>query len=368
MLAGVFLLFSVIGFYADLVQGGTIPYAIVLAIAVYSGFCAVLWVLTLARLPIYWVFILAGLQTIPSWSLYLANWIGYTFHPATPAAEAGIHFAANCILGAVASSYFFLGNYMRVSGRETVLIRNELQLAHGIQKTLVPPIHRTTASFEIYGLSVPSEKVGGDLVDVVDLPGGDIVAYLADIAGHGLQAGILMGMLKTSARTALASCGLDGGAMLSNLMQTLNQVLPQVKEAHMYATFTALRLNVDGTVFCGMAASPPVLHFKASSDAVESIEREQFPLGLLAVPDFPADRLQLAPGDLLVVATDGVLEVTGRSRDAGGAEFGTEALSGLVRTHAKASLPALAQIILQTVRSFGSQLDDQTLLIVRRDA
>jgi serine phosphatase RsbU (regulator of sigma subunit) len=50
---------------------------------------------------------------------------------------------------------------------------------------------------------MPSDKVGGDLVDVVELCGGDTVAYLADIAGHGLQAGILMGMLKTAARTVL---------------------------------------------------------------------------------------------------------------------------------------------------------------------
>jgi serine phosphatase RsbU (regulator of sigma subunit) len=368
LLTGVFLLFSVIGFYTDLMHGGTVPYAIVLAIAVCSGICAVLWILTLARLRIYWVFVLAGLQTIPPWLSYLTNWIMHTFHPAVPAAEAGIHFAANGILAAVASSYFFLGNHMRVSGRETLLIRNELQLAHGIQKTLVPPIHRTTASFEIYGLSVPSEKVGGDLVDVVDLPGGDIVAYLADIAGHGLQAGILMGMLKTSARTVLAGGGLDGGAMLSNLMQTLNQVLPQVKEAHMYATFTALRLNADGSVFCGMAASPPVLHFKALTGQVEYIEREQFPLGLLPVTGFPADRLELAQGDLLVIATDGILEVAASARNAHGAEFGAEALSRVVAAHAEAGLPTLAQTILQTVHSFGKQLDDQTLLLVRRAA
>ena len=72
-----------------------------------------------------------------------------------------------------------------------------MKLAHGIQDTLVPPVALRSARFEVYGISDPSDKVGGDLVDALYLSNGDAVAYLADIAGHGLQAGILMGMLKT---------------------------------------------------------------------------------------------------------------------------------------------------------------------------
>ena len=59
-----------------------------------------------------------------------------------------------------------------------------------------PVIETTFANCEIYGISVPSENVGGDLVDAVALPSGPIVAYVADIAGHGLPAGILMAMLR----------------------------------------------------------------------------------------------------------------------------------------------------------------------------
>ena len=73
---------------------------------------------------------------------------------------------------------------MALTGKETYRLRTELTLAQGIQKTLVPPVHLHTAYFEIYGISEPSDKVGGDLVDVVQLPNGDAVAYLADIAGH----------------------------------------------------------------------------------------------------------------------------------------------------------------------------------------
>jgi serine phosphatase RsbU (regulator of sigma subunit) len=86
-------------------------------------------------------------------------------------------------------------------------MQNELKLAHGIQKTLVPPVKLRSAGFDVYGISCPSDKVGGDLVDALYLSNGDAIAYLADIAGHGLQAGILMGMLKSAARTALLDAG-----------------------------------------------------------------------------------------------------------------------------------------------------------------
>jgi serine phosphatase RsbU (regulator of sigma subunit) len=273
----------------------------------------------------------------------------------------------------VVSSYILMARYMGVTGKESVRVKNELALAHSIQKTLVPPVSFTSACFEVYGISEPSEKVGGDLVDVVQLAGGDTVAYLADIAGHGLQAGILMGMLKTSARTALTDGnGAVDGAVLSMLMQRLNTVLPQVKEAHMYATFTGLRLNADGQTFFGMAASPPLLHWSAARRAMSRIEEQQFPLGLLPVSDFPASRLGMEPGDLVVVATDGILEVTARQTNAAkrtkddAVEYGAAGLEALVAREGDKPLPELAASILKAVRGYGAQFDDQTLLLVRR--
>jgi serine phosphatase RsbU (regulator of sigma subunit) len=85
------------------------------------------------------------------------------------------------------------------------------------------------------------------LVDALELSSGDTVAYVADIAGHGLFSGIFMSMLKTAVRTALRDrdCG-DGAATLSQLMERLNSVLPEVKDVHLYATMAALRLNTNG--------------------------------------------------------------------------------------------------------------------------
>jgi serine phosphatase RsbU (regulator of sigma subunit) len=135
-----------------------------------------------------------------------------------------------------------------------------------------------------------------------------------------------------------------------------------VKEPHMYATFTGFRLGADGSVHYALAASPPLLQWHASRRAMSNTEMEQFPLGLLPVPSFDGHALHIAPGDLLVVATDGILEVC----DKPGEEFGVERLKEVIAANPSEALPALAAKILSAARGFGAQFDDQTILLVRR--
>jgi serine phosphatase RsbU (regulator of sigma subunit) len=362
--AAVFFLFSVIGFYQDLIRVGTIPYAIVLVIALVCGLNAVLWIVVASRFSWLVMLPLIGLQFLMGPLLTrLAQWMGVTFALKDADSATGVRFAGTCILAVVVISYVLFVNYFRAEGKESYRIRSELELAHGIQKTLVPPVILRTECFEVYGISEPSDKVGGDLVDALVLPNGDVVAYLADIAGHGLPAGILMGMLKTAARTALldAATGHPSGT-LPLLLEKLNRVLPDVKEPQMYATLTAFRLNADGRAWYAMAASPPVLHWSPVRRDWQRVEEEQFPLGLLPVSGFTGEAIEVGSGDLLVVATDGVLEVCNRHEE----EFGIERVEGAIAANAHAPLPELAATILANARAFGKQTDDQTLLMIRR--
>jgi hypothetical protein len=365
LLVAVFLLFSVIGFYVDLVQAkGTLPYVAALAIAAFSGLNSVLWIVVLARLQrIYMVGVIVLQFFVSGISTFIVNWMVDTFHLKAVGRDEGTNFAATCIMALVISSYVFFVSYMRREGRESFRMANELALAHGIQKTLVPPVTLRSKCFEVYGVSFPSEKVGGDLVDALFLPTGDAVAYLADISGHGLQAGILMGMLKTAMRTALLDAGeREPSRTLPVLLDRINTVLPAVKEPQMYATFTGFRLGADGSVYYALAASPPFLHWHASGQTMSGNEEAQFPLGLLPVSNFDGYTLETAPGDLLVVATDGILEVANKP----GEEYGVERLKSVIALNATDALAVLAEKILGSARGFGAQFDDQTILIVRR--
>jgi serine phosphatase RsbU (regulator of sigma subunit) len=309
-------------------------------------------------------FIHATVLQIPIWLGFSAIvwFLSSHFHLQPVPTTSGIRFGGVVMLLLVIVSYSLFIRFIRGEGREALRIRNELELAHGIQKTLVPPISLRTAHFELYGRSDPSDKVGGDLVDALLLEGGSAVAYIADIAGHGLQAGILMGMLKTAARTALLDAeSTEPQEVLPLLMDRLNRVLPNVKEPQMYATFAGFRLNPDGSVFHALAAHPPILHYHAHAK-FEHISAEQYPLGLLPVNGFSAEATSMAPGDLLIAVTDGILEACNETED----EFGLTRLQELISRHASDNLSAIADSILSAARAFGKQVDDQTLLLVRR--
>ena len=156
-------------------------------------------------------------------------------------------------------------------GRHAVRIQTELSLAHGIQQTLVPLIDLRSTRVEIYGVSLPSTEVGGDLVDVVSLPDGSVFAYVADVAGHGLPAGILMGMIKTAVHTQLFDLPSP-----TAVFDRLNEVLPAVKEPHMYATCTAQRIfenesNPACRVQYAIAGQPAMLLFSAATSTVSQL-------------------------------------------------------------------------------------------------
>ena len=118
-------------------------------------------------------------------------------------------------------------------------LMTQLEAARNMQEILVPPVRYRTRGIDLYGRSLPSDQVGGDLVDI-DASSSELFAYVADISGHGLQAGILMGMLKASIRTILLV-----QPSLPRMLEGLNAVLPGLKEQHMYTTFAALRLHKD---------------------------------------------------------------------------------------------------------------------------
>ena len=363
LIAADFLLFSVVGFYVDLMYRGMLPYAVVLTIAFSVGLNAALWIIVLSRLSMPYLIGLSLLQFFTSTiNSSLVTWMMRRFDLKPVPSEVGIHFAATAMMSAIILSYSLFVVYIRREGRESFRMRNELELAHGIQKTLVPPVGLLTKRFEVYGISHPSEKVGGDLVDAITLQNGDAVTYVADIAGHGLPAGILMGMLKTATRMDLLDAeGRQPNRTLPVLLDRLNRVLPAVKESHMYATFTGFRLGVDGNMFYALAASPPIVQWHAGDRTLSHTEEGQFPLGLLPVSSFGGGTLEVAPGDLLVVATDGILEVCNKAQE----EFGVARLKQVIAANANDPLPELATRIYAAALAFGRQFDDQTILIVR---
>ncbi len=246
-------------------------------------------------------------------------------------------------------------SFITKQGLESIRMQTELSLARGIQATLVPTISFENNSFEAFGRSIPSTEMGGDIIDIVESDG-CLLAYVADVSGHGLAAGQLMGMLKTAMRL---SHQFHQGP--SALLEAADRVLPAVKEPGMYATIALLRFDGSGEAEFASAGHVPILHYRHQSQDVEQLSMEQFPLGLIPGGDYASQQIPYFPGDLFLFLTDGISEVE-NDRDE---QFGLDRLEQLMMQHVTQPLPRIWDTIQQEVGRHGVQADDQTLLLIR---
>jgi Stage II sporulation protein E (SpoIIE) len=264
-------------------------------------------------------------------------------------------FDAIGILVGTIVGYRLLVDFIRTEGFAAVRIQTELALAHRIQATLVPTLSLQAGRFEVYGKSIPSTEMGGDLIDAVERDG-TLLAYMADISGHGLAAGQLMGMLKTAVRVSL-QFRQEPVAVL----ESADRVLPAVKEANMYATLALLYFDGLSEAEYSLAGNPPVLHYRALTGDIVQLAMEQFPLGLIPGGRYSSQRVSYSPGDMFLMISDGISEVPNENDE----EFGLDRLEQSLRKNAAQPLPQLWESIMDEVKRHGVQQDDQTLLLLR---
>jgi len=190
-----------------------------------------------------------------------------------------------------------------LEGRRYFRTRAEIELAREIHQVLVPVIDTTLGGFEFYGRSSPSAEVGGDLID---LAGTDEkwVAYLADVSGHGVAPGLVMGMAKSASRMLLTA-----GESSERLMPRLNEVLYPLKKPDMFITFCLVSANA-GSLRVGLAGHPSILQYSPKTNAVTQVECPNMPLGILPEGEFATSEVVAESGTLFAMYTDGFLEAT----------------------------------------------------------
>jgi hypothetical protein len=245
---------------------------------------------------------------------------------------------------------FFNREGVRYFGAHT-----EIALARELHQALVPEIHRTIGCYEIYGASVPSGEVGGDLVDLVQSADG-WTAYVADVSGHGVSPGVLMAMFKATVHTLILN-GCDGARLLEGIHQTLYPL----KTSNMFVTAGFLQERA-GRLTLSLAGHPALLHFQRRTARTCECPAQDLPLGILPQQSFTSREIDCEPGDILLLLTDGITEVTDRQ----GSELGVEPIKSGLQRWAELPLPQLFRNIRQLAIDVGKQEDDQTMLLVRR--
>jgi hypothetical protein len=248
------------------------------------------------------------------------------------------------------SFYFSLAIIMVLratrTSRQQALLEGELEAAREIQQVILPERVESVPGFTVESIYQPAQEVGGDFFQII--PGksdGSLLIVAGDVAGKGLQAGMLVALMVGTIRT-VADTSIDPESVLHALNKRL------LGRGHSLATCLALKIARDGSVTLANAGHlAPYLNS-------ELVRMEgALPLGVIEGAEFSMTRFNLKDGDKLLFMSDGIVEAT----DAHGQLFGFDRVLELVKSAASpADLAGAAQ-------SFG-QRDDISVISVTRTA
>jgi sigma-B regulation protein RsbU (phosphoserine phosphatase) len=259
-------------------------------------------------------------------------------------------------LFAILLGYVFFVRFVRKQGLRYFRVQTEIELAEQIHRSLVPPIACRTSRSEFYGVSAPSGEMGGDLIDLVQ-DGNKWTGYLADVCGHGVASGVLMAMVKSAARMRLAT-----SSEPQVLLEDLNRVISELSAAEMFVTLAFVSLGKSNDLQFATAGHLPILQFRSATGSVCELSTPNPPIGIFKEQKFASSQVEFSSGDIAVLLTDGLTEAANENDE----EYGLERVKQQVTKHSKQSLKVLCEMLLAEARKFGKQIDDQSVLLVRR--
>lgn len=347
--------FSTIGIFQDFWAPGAPPWYIIALHCAIAAAISLSWAYTFMWSKKFIFMIVA--TTIAS--VVLGTWSSFRY-PASLVTDMGAWHnraaieAFACVV-LIALGYIFFVRFIDTEGAEQLRLRTEVNLAREIHAVLVPPVHAVYGQFEVFGRSIASSEVGGDLLDVFEGQHG-LVVTVADVSGHGVAAGTMMAMMKSAARVKLMD-----GAKLDTLVGDLNRVMFQLKGDGMFATISALRFHEDGSVEVAVAGHLPLLRVRGGDGHVDVLPNEHVPLGIIEDETFFSRDVTGESGDLFVLITDGLTEV----ENARGEELGWERIRDIAASMRRQPLPDIHSTVMAAVTAHGRQEDDQTLVLVR---
>ena len=361
-LLGVFFIFSTMGLTSDVIEMGRQPTPRFILGVLLSGLFATFYAfMGFALRKQFWKAFVPVLAVHLALMYLLARWLPDLPQlvpmgaPEIARLQSRLALSGIATMLAIGLGYGCFLYSSITAGRRYFREHAEIELAAEIHHVLVPAIDAKIGGYEFYGRSLPSGEVGGDLID---LAGSEDhwVAYVADVSGHGVAPGVVMGMVKSAARMLLSS-GDDTGRLLPRL----NEVLNPLKKPDMFVTFCFLARSGD-RLRVGLAGHPPILHFSARTGEVTQLECPNMPLGIFPSADFVTSEIRPEQGDVFALYTDGLLEVA----NAAGEEFGLKNLQAEFRKQGKKPLDVICRSLQERIARHGAQFDDQSLLLVRQ--
>lgn len=246
------------------------------------------------------------------------------------------------------------------------VVTRELQVAAGIQRSLLPRVLPQPDGFQIAAHSSSANQVGGDFYDVISTSSGGVLLAIADVMGKGVPAAMFAAIFRSHLRARPDLLCTPG-----KLMKWLNRVLfADLDNVDMFVTAQLAYLDLSSRILClASAGHCPALLVDGRCHEVRTISGDGPPLGIAPDAIYTEEKCELPERSRLLIYTDGLVE----TRDATGTALGDEAVSSWFSQTSRESVPAstacASLCALASAHSRGQAItDDITFLLLTADA
>jgi len=237
----------------------------------------------------------------------------------------------------------------------------EVELARELQMSTLPTQLPTIPGYNLHGYFLPAGRAGGDLYDL-EMINGQLFILLGDATGHGFGPALSATQMQAMLRVAFRlGANLDDAYLHVN-----NQMAEDLPDDRFVTAFMGFLDPATHTVAYHSGGQGPILHFRAADGACDWYKPTNFPVGVIDMDDAGESALlNLAPGDLLVLLSDGVYEY----HDPLGEQFGEQRVADVVKRFHQSDMSELGGQVMAAVSQFANhapQLDDITMVLIRR--
>jgi sigma-B regulation protein RsbU (phosphoserine phosphatase) len=278
--------------------------------------------------------------------------------------EEGFTEADTRLLTIIAAQSAHVIENARLSEEEKALqlMQEEMRLAYKIQMDLLPKESPSIEGYDLAGKSIPAKTVGGDYFDFIEIGPACLCLCLGDVSGKGIPAALLMSNLQATLR----------GQVLQDrtpeaCIQKSNMLLFKSTDMDKFATlfYGVLNLETHALQYCNAGHNYPFL-VRAKGEVLR-LDVGGLVLGALEGFPFKGGTVQMMPGDLLVIFSDGITEAINADDEM----FGEPLLEKVIITHRELKSADLIDKIIAEVKKHAGgtpQMDDITLVVVKRSS
>ena len=245
--------------------------------------------------------------------------------------------------------------------QELIQMQKEIQLAYEIQVNLLPQKTPSIRGYDIMGKSIPAKDVGGDYFDFIPIDNDHLAFCVGDVSGKGIPAALLMSNLQATVRGQTIR-----KVSTKDCLSLSNSIMYQNTDPEKFASLFYGILDVQSHNLCFSNAGHNYPLLFSNEKELIKLEAGGIVLGCLESSSYAEEKIQIAPGNILLLYSDGITEAVNTK----GQEFGESKLVDTINKNWNDTSTELVEKIIAAVQTHAGdlpQMDDITIVIIKRD-